>query len=294
MTCREFAALLRTVPGHARRVALLIGLEGGRALLGHAAPARLFADIVSSQRPEDVRPQRIRIQWSGFDQVQRGVLLQQHLRAEAPDAQAIADLVALFRHGYIHAVLLSDPQRALADALSDSQIPCRVFNCAAHRAAVLHEFTSELGQAIVLVDGADVILEGLEPSYTGLEGTELLDMRQALRQFSQAFDLLICWGWCNYNIHLGRIWENRPQMLYALGAYTDCMSLSQSYPYTVVEDPTAASQATTAILREIVSQLLPSEVVSPVLKADTAGSAGIPSGVDCTGAHIFLSYTRAD
>jgi hypothetical protein len=159
---------------------------------------------------------------------------------------------------------------------------------------VLHEFTSELGQAIVLVDGADVILEGLEPSYTGLEGTELLDMRQALRQFSQAFDLLICWGWCNYNIHLGRIWENRPQMLYALGAYTDCMSLSQSYPYTVVEDPTAASQATTAILREIVSQLLPSEVVSPVLKADTAGSAGIPSGVDCTGAHIFLSYTRAD
>ena len=266
MTCEDLVRLWKLIPLREQRAALLIGFEGGSALLGHNTSEQMFTEILAEQsipyrQAFGPSNQLIRSKWRGLPPVQQEKILKEHTKSITPDPETVAFIATLLQQHVIHSIVITDPNCDLFYMLRERDVSnLQRLDCAEIRPAVLERHARHFQHAIsrpLFIDGADILLDHLEPSYTGLEGPYLAEMHAALRHFLDMFDYVFCWGWCYYNLTITKIWTPRPQNFYVLGEYSDGARVSHSDITAVVEDPVDPSSVTTALLNKTATTFSP-------------------------------------
>ncbi len=257
---QELMKIIEGIPRNSRSTALVIGFDGGSALLGHSTVEKFLRDFVRVPGGSNLKKSAITDAWSHLDQVTRRELLYKHTTATAPRKETIAALASMLEDRYLTAIVACDPGEQLLGLLRGQGIALERFDAAEGRPRVLADFgvaAMNRRGAPVLVDTADVFLANLLQGTRGLEGAEREQMKQAFRTFSQGFDLTFFWGWCVRNILADEVWSPQPASVYALGHYTDCDALNVAGGYTIVSDGSDRDQehATTTILDNISTEL---------------------------------------
>jgi hypothetical protein len=222
---------------------LYVGFEGGSTLLGHSSTAGFFQGLCD---PIDgtFRDQDIRNGWTGLLADQRRLYFEEHTKANRPDSYAIVALAALLKREYFKAIVMTDPNATMPALLTQHEVQVQHFDCATQRAGVLRGYSGAKLKHPIIVDAADLILDGLDPSYRGLasrrEGDpptrdDLHEMREALRGFSATFEWTFVWDWCPYNVVFEKVCRPRDGHLFALGEYTNSKGMGD-WPPRYVHD----------------------------------------------------------
>ncbi|MEU0765168.1 hypothetical protein ABZ351_36595, partial [Streptomyces microflavus] len=205
--------------------ALVIGLDGGAALLNHARPTRFVDALRGDRAPTKNDDQKIGDFWAfRSSSLARDDFLKRYTTptdAADGDLTAIANLAELMNQGYFNAVVVTDPAEYLYRRIIDAgSIVPRHIEAVGHKPIMfdLRRQGSERARP-VLVDAAEMLIAGLEPTRHDEHGTQLRDMRTALVDFLDDFDVVYGWGWCRLNVPLSTLYR-KPTPLYLLGRYS--------------------------------------------------------------------------
>ncbi len=251
----QFAAQIMQRPDPA---ALLIGFDGGAALLNHHRPAIFRDDLLSGVpvREPDYEMQRMAEQWRKLRLASdRERFMREHTRPieSDPDERAIECIANLVADNRIKAIIATDTSMQLFRSLNDLDVFMEPFSCPEAASAVLKEKISPR----LLIDGGDLLIHGqLYPSMYGRPMAEMLPMRDAIKAYLRSFSHVYCWGWCDLNLPLDWIYpdNDRPQLT-AIGSYTArCIRLSSDF--TIVRGGRDSEYgATNEILYELANAL---------------------------------------
>ena len=264
----QFLRLVQGIPGQGRRAALVIGFDGGSALLNHSKAKELLNELVGPVPA--LRPYLITTAWETLDHVGRTALLRKHTLGE-PNLTTISYLAEMLRNHYLGAVIACDPNHLLLDHLRACDVALDSFDCSEGRPKVLHLLGATMrnggDERAVFIDTSDLFLASVESGCRGLDGIERRDMKDAAKAFSDTFDLSFFWGWCDDNVNASDVWRAARGPSYALGTYSDCRSLSQAGGIIVVQDPSDPAFASTEILDWLGRELFgpPPQQPSPIL-----------------------------
>ncbi|MBO4160478.1 hypothetical protein [Micromonospora antibiotica] len=265
--------------------ALVIGLDGGAALLNHARPTRFVDALRGDRAPTKNDDQKIGDFWAfRSSSLARDDFLKRYTTptdAADGDLTAIANLAELMNQGYFNAVMVTDPARYLYEHLCRHMIAAgsivpRHIEAVGHKPSMfdLRRQGSERARP-VLVDAAEMLIAGLEPTRLDEHGTQLRDMRAALVEFLDDFDVVYGWGWCRLNVPLSTLYRKLTP-LYLLGRYSLKHSWVEADFHLVVGDESEDDEdATTDILNQLAESLGLSGAASSAAVPPTASpSAG--------------------
>ncbi|MEU7617849.1 hypothetical protein AB0M91_03250 [Micromonospora rifamycinica] len=242
--------------------ALLIGLDGGAALLNHARPARFLDALRGDQPPTRRDRQKVGEFWAFRSSSQaREDFLKRHTRptdAAEPDLRAIGHLAELLRQGYLNAIVVTDPAGYLHQGIIDAGFTVlHRMEAVGHKRSYfeLHRQGSERTRP-VLVDAAEMLIAGLEPTRLDEHGSQLQEMRTELGRFLDDFGIVYEWGWCSLNVPLSTLYR-KPKPLYLLGRYslTDQSWVEAGYHLVVGDESEDDEDATTDILNQLAESL---------------------------------------
>ncbi|MEU1603059.1 hypothetical protein [Micromonospora matsumotoense] len=263
--------------------ALLIGLDGGAALLNHARPARFLDALRGDQSPTKRDRQKVGEFWAFRSSSQaRDDFLKRYTRptdAAVPDLQAIGHLAELLRQGYLNAIVVTDPAQYLYQGIIDAGFTVlRRIEAVGHKPSVfeLRRQGSERARP-VLVDAAEMLIAGLEPTRLDEHGSQLQEMRTELGRFLDDFGIVYEWGWCSLNVPLSTLYR-KPKPLYLLGRYslTDQSWVGAGYHLVVGDESEDDEDATTDILNQLAESL--------GLPATPRAAGGVPTAPPSTSA----------
>lgn len=254
MNVEEFARQV-AINRSTGKAALIIGFDGGAALLRHSRPEAMIAALQDDARGPLVRdPDSL---WKGQPTTTaRRKFLETHTRTNdiSPDSRALHCIAGLLGRGYIRAIVATDTSRGLSGYLR-GRISMEEFDSGT-RPEKLKAIGNNLGEKPAFIDGAELLLYGFNDSIYGLYQNMVNETRRALKEFLSGFDHILCWGWSDRNVYLNTICDHeKVAHLYLLGSYSQCVSSRWDGVYDLVEDPSDRSEATTDIILKICSRL---------------------------------------
>jgi hypothetical protein len=279
----QFASELLDFQAGGGRAALLIGFDGGSALLDHPTSEAMLENLKrgrdSPGRIQEPGPLWGRMSSSRLKQE----FLEKHTRiGQSPDNGALHRIAGLLEQRYVRAVVATDADKGLQQSLLRKGLAIKSFECSFpdlnpdRSGSKLDILGERIERYPVFIDGGEVLLQGFVPSIIDLQLVEVRQVRNALREFLKPFAMVLCWGWCEQNIPLKDICDEDRTRLFLLGEYTWCSSTKWERPYEIVEDPQRPDKATTGIL-ESICKFLPNFPPEPTgretLVVQAAGSA---------------------
>jgi hypothetical protein len=252
MSPSDFAEFLKRVKSTPyETAALLIGFDGGRALIGHSASEKLWIDLGATPRESRgfIR-QDLANKWFNKGPGQRFELLERHTREDLPDAVALDALAALLNEGYLHCIVMTDPARRLYARLYDLGADMHHFNCSREDSKILKALGPGKTHP-VFIDGGELLL-CLTPNMYDRSVETMAVLKKDLKDYLSSFTYVFCWGWDAYNERVDKLFSPQEGHYYILGASSENGSADEIRPYKLVEDSAGESErATTQLLKSI-------------------------------------------
>lgn len=267
MNVPEFAEFMK----HNSGVALLIGLDGGAAIMNHHRPSIIRDGLLQGASGTEFKVGDISKAWSKLRYYNRRVeFLRTHTLssdAPGPDTRAVECIARLVQAGYIRAIASTDTSTVLFKALQD----CGIYNAADRVvcADLVPEAMEVREREKLFIDASELLFNGFTCDRYGREGEALEKMREALKSLIGSYPRVYCWGWCMLNADIRDVCPDKvpPYYLTTIGSYTTAWL---RVPYNEVEGDDNPALATNDIWYELDQLLFPHRPVS--------GKRGKPSG----------------
>jgi hypothetical protein len=251
---QEFAGFLRIQKGTG--TALLIGFDGGAALVNHHRPVMVRDAVCGSAATNAFSLRHIKNAWrSGYmDYTTRDAFMRAHTTttdAAEPDLGAIGCLARLVEQDYVRAVVSTDSSRVLYDSLTSCGVAIEQLICSSSVPKALQVRSN----GKVFVDAGELLLTGFDPDIYGRADVELGRMRDTLKEFLGSYRCLYCWGWCELNAQIDWVCPAKGLPYFtAIGDYTD---VTLQTDWNVVEGARDTDHATNDIWYELDRLLFP-------------------------------------
>jgi hypothetical protein len=302
ITVAEFAGQMRLLRQADARSVLLIGYDGGSALINHSRPERMLADMRSDHNPtaqesleniersqENIERSQENIEryWSLLGgSATRIVFMQDHTKpsdAAGPDVLAMGHIAQLLRDNYLFAVVATDVSQVLYEHLR-TQVDLSRIDLVGDRAQKVDEVIRASSKNKIFVDAGEVLLYGCTPGRYDVNKGLMQESANQLKDFIASFHEVFCWGWCNLNMSLGSLFKpNRDRKIHVLGEYSACLAnRPDNGTRIVVNSGEPVRAATTQILVEIASRLglKRPDAFPKVSPTALPGSPSVPIGED--------------
>jgi hypothetical protein len=253
ISVREFAANIKR--HRSGSAVLLIGYDGGASLLNHTRPLKARDDLLENS-PLNPMFNMYDIQQAWFRLYDRRhqFMLDHTTPADScePDKQAIDCIAGLVSDNYIHAIVATDTKQVLYEELRARDV---VMNRVEASGAHSKTLVSRLGER-TLIDGGDLLLTGFWPNMYDLSRMIIGEMQDGLCEFLAAYDRIYCWGWCGFNVQIGKVCPERTGSGFtAIGRYTSsCMTFPD---IDIVQGGADEANASNDILYELARHLFP-------------------------------------
>jgi hypothetical protein len=190
---------------------LLIGSRGSQFLFGHQP--QLFIEKLALGNNQEIvdntrRTQKnlntlftkAKISWQNMRNEEKMRYLFEFCGTNQPNNDVISCLIELLENRLFGAVVVTDPSRVLASRLNHSFIE---FSCASINPGAINIYANEfdLLKTSFVIDGSDLLFD-FSPGYLGNKISE------PMRTFISKYNLVVIWGWEQYNIKLAKITNN--------------------------------------------------------------------------------------
>ncbi|MFD8301595.1 hypothetical protein ACFV29_04425 [Streptomyces sp. NPDC059690] len=225
--------------GHPRdkswSAALVVGFDGGAALLGHDGPEVFQDDLLVPQY------RRVEVAWRSIlhDLKYRNDWMEKHTTSSSPnkkpDMRAMWCIARMVRDGYLRTIIATDNARVFYDTLTDLGVMMARYQCSA--SVPNHLSAKAAGCDSLFIDGGELLLRECEPDILGNEAEHTGRVHQALQSYLAGFNAVYCWGWCNVNYSIKDILPVSSERLKILGWYESTLHgvTLRSSEYSLVE-----------------------------------------------------------
>ena len=217
---------------------LLIGLDGGAAIMNHHRPSVVQDDLLEGASGIEFNVNRIRRAWNKLQTYDRRVaFLRTHTEssdAPEPDTRAVECIARMVDAGYIRAIASTDTSAVLFNAFqdrgtygADDRIRC---------ADSLPDAMEVRERKKLFIDAGELLFNGFTCDRYGREGEALEKVREALKKLMGSYPRVYCWGWCQLNLDIKDVCPMKGlPYLTTIGHYTSA-SWSRSFNEVERED----------------------------------------------------------
>ncbi len=217
------------------RAALVVGFDGGAALLGHDGPEVFQDDLLVPQY------RRVEVAWRSMlhDQKFRTDWMKKHTSSSSPnkkpDMKAMWCIARMVRDGYIRTIVATDNAGVFYNALTELGVTMTKYRCSEFLPNALP--VKAAGSGSLFIDGGELLLRECEPDSLGNESEHTVKVHRALQNYLAGFNAVYCWGWCNVNYSIKDILPVSSERLKILGWYESTLNgiTLRSNEYSLVE-----------------------------------------------------------
>ncbi|CAM5519755.1 hypothetical protein [Streptomyces aurantiogriseus] len=238
------------------KTALIVGYDGGAALLNHARPQVFKNDLLLRVYRKVDRAWRSVLP----DESHRSQWMVKHTSSPdgEPDAEALWCIARLVRDGYVHSIVATDNAGTFHRGLGELGVKMAKYECSENLPNVLP--AKAKGPEPLFINAGEFLLYGCVPDVRGNGAKHVGEMLEALKSFLDEFDAVYCWGWCNLNHQLDSIFLNTNETLKVLGWYdTTETAIRITTNYDTVVCDGSLDMATTDILHRLADELFDNE-----------------------------------
>ncbi|MEU2280686.1 hypothetical protein ABZ614_01730 [Streptomyces sp. NPDC013178] len=242
--------------GNTWRTALVVGFDGGAALLNHKRPQVFKNDLLLRVY------RKVNAAWRSVlpDDSHRSQWMIEHTSPPdgEPDLEALWCIARLVRDGYVHSIVATDNAGVFYESLGQLGVKMAKYECSENLPNVLP--AKAKGADPLFINAGEFLLYGCEPDVRGNDAEHIGRMHKALKSYLDEFDAVYCWGWSNINHQLDSVFSNTNETLKVLGWYdTTEDALKITTDYDVVECDGPLEEATTDILHRLAEELFDDE-----------------------------------
>ncbi|MFP3986321.1 hypothetical protein U9R90_02230 [Streptomyces sp. E11-3] len=236
--------------------ALVVGFDGGAALLKHPRP-QVFEDDLGVPVHR-----RVDTAWRSIlgEKQHRRQWMEEHTSPPdgEPDTEALWCIARLVRDGYLRSIIATDNAGRFYASLTELGVTMTRYECSESLPHVLE--IKAKGPHPLFINAGEHLLYGCEPDICDNGAEHVGGMHQALRSHLEGFNAVYCWGWCEINHQLDSVILNTEKRLKVLGWYeTTRKAIKLRTAFDIVVCDGSLEMATTDVLHQLAKELFDDE-----------------------------------